>query len=141
MYSTKNVLEKLNKTIIKLSTFQTHLKTYLLRSLLLDFLLHMFFVFLYCLHWCCEYLMCMYRSYRCDACDGFIVGTRVHCLECEDFDLCNGCFNAGRTPKRSYFNAQFSPQFFFFSPLIYHISLLSVWRYPETQRCWWWCPQ
>ena len=45
------------------------------------------------------------RRYRCDACDGFIVGTRIHCLECEDFDLCLGCFNASRTPKRSCFYA------------------------------------
>jgi len=44
---------------------------------------------------------CVYHRYRCDACDGYIAGTRIHCLECPNFDLCLGCFNASRTPLRS----------------------------------------
>lgn len=30
--------------------------------------------------------------FKCDCCEAFIVGTRIHCKECEDFDLCLGCF-------------------------------------------------
>jgi len=40
------------------------------------------------------------HSYHCGACGGFIVGTRVHCLECDNFDLCLGCYNASSTPLR-----------------------------------------
>ena len=36
--------------------------------------------------------------YKCDECQGFIVGTRIHCETCEDFDLCVGCQSAGQYP-------------------------------------------
>ena len=32
-------------------------------------------------------------TYRCDACHAFI-GRPWHCNECDDFDLCNGCYVA-----------------------------------------------
>jgi hypothetical protein len=33
-------------------------------------------------------------TYRCDSCDASpLLGTRWHCKECEDFDLCNDCYH------------------------------------------------
>ena len=31
--------------------------------------------------------------FKCDECQAFIAGTRIHCTVCEDFDLCFGCFH------------------------------------------------
>ncbi|XP_064597879.1 zinc finger ZZ-type and EF-hand domain-containing protein 1-like [Liolophura sinensis] len=33
----------------------------------------------------------VYLMYKCNKCQSFIVGTRIHCNVCEDFDLCLGC--------------------------------------------------
>ena len=40
-----------------------------------------------------------YYRYKCNTCQAFIVGTRIHCNQCEDFDLCIGCHNKGSFPK------------------------------------------
>lgn len=39
-------------------------------------------------------------EYACDHCQGLIVGSRINCNVCEDFDLCFGCYNAKKYPDR-----------------------------------------
>lgn len=40
-------------------------------------------------------------TYRCDGCDVCpITNVRWHCLECEDFDLCQNCFQNGEEDER-----------------------------------------
>lgn len=39
-------------------------------------------------------------EYACDHCRGLIVGSRINCNVCEDFDLCFGCYNAKKYPDR-----------------------------------------
>lgn len=39
-------------------------------------------------------------EYACDHCRGLIVGSRINCNVCEDFDLCFGCYNARKYPDR-----------------------------------------
>ena len=38
--------------------------------------------------------------FKCDGCESFIVGTRFHCNECDDFDLCIGCHSFGKFPEK-----------------------------------------
>ncbi|XP_076459760.1 zinc finger ZZ-type and EF-hand domain-containing protein 1-like isoform X2 [Babylonia areolata] len=37
--------------------------------------------------------------YKCNKCQAFIVGTRIHCNDCEDFDLCLGCHTRAKFPS------------------------------------------
>lgn len=39
-------------------------------------------------------------EYACDHCQGLIVGSRINCNVCEDFDLCFGCYHAKKYPDR-----------------------------------------
>lgn len=39
-------------------------------------------------------------EYACDHCQGLIVGSRINCNVCEDFDLCFGCYSAKKYPDR-----------------------------------------
>ncbi|XP_014663078.1 PREDICTED: zinc finger ZZ-type and EF-hand domain-containing protein 1-like [Priapulus caudatus] len=34
--------------------------------------------------------------FKCNCCEAFIVGTRMHCRECDDYDLCVGCHRTAR---------------------------------------------
>ena len=39
-----------------------------------------------------EDMIDIHHGFKCDACDMQpIIGLRYKCLECPDFDLCNGC--------------------------------------------------
>ena len=40
----------------------------------------------------------IHMMYKCDQCKAFITGTRIHCNQCEDFDLCFGCHKTGTFP-------------------------------------------
>ena len=40
----------------------------------------------------------IHMMYKCDQCKAFITGTRIHCNQCEDFDLCLGCHKTGTFP-------------------------------------------
>ena len=40
----------------------------------------------------------IHMMFKCDECNCFITGTRIHCNLCEDFDLCLGCYKAGHFP-------------------------------------------
>lgn len=33
-------------------------------------------------------------EFTCDQCRGLIIGRRMHCNVCDDFDLCYGCYAA-----------------------------------------------
>jgi len=47
------------------------------------------------------YIACVVLRYKCDGCQGLIVGTRVHCDVCDDFDLCLCCQSSQHYPARS----------------------------------------
>ena len=40
----------------------------------------------------------IHMMYKCDQCKAFITGTRIHCNQCEDFDLCLGCHKTAVYP-------------------------------------------
>jgi len=52
----------------------------------------------------------------CDACGGLVFGLRFKCLECPDFDLCNGCMDS--TNHAHLFCILFAPVVFHPSPSI-----------------------
>ena len=43
------------------------------------------------------FIVQFYR-YLCNKCEAVIVGTRFHCQECDNFDLCLGCQESGQFP-------------------------------------------
>lgn len=43
-------------------------------------------------------------EFTCDQCQGLIIGRRMNCNVCDDFDLCYGCYAA---KKYSYGYASF----------------------------------
>lgn len=45
----------------------------------------------------------------CDSCDKTIYGIRHKCLDCPDFDFCNGCIDAGRVIHRHRFVKVYEP--------------------------------
>lgn len=58
-------------------------------------------------------------EYGCDHCQGLIVGSRINCNVCEDFDLCYGCYNAKKYPDRYMYSSYntLTSQWFTVSPL------------------------
>jgi Zinc finger, ZZ type len=50
-----------------------------------------------CIPWMVQ--TAVHGEFNCDSCDAFpIEGIRYKCLDCEDFDLCEICFNDGSSP-------------------------------------------
>lgn len=39
-------------------------------------------------------------EYACDHCQGVIIGRRINCNVCDDFDLCYGCYHAKKYSDR-----------------------------------------
>lgn len=39
-------------------------------------------------------------EYACDHCQGVIIGRRMNCNVCDDFDLCYGCYHAKKYSDR-----------------------------------------
>ena len=71
----------------------------------------------------------VWRRFQCDGCRSFIVGTRFHCLECDDFDLCIGCHTFSKFPPQWVFPSLLPapvPSFRFLSP--YLSSNRTAWR-------------
>ena len=46
--------------------------------------------------------MVVVDRFSCDNCEAIIVGTRFHCQECFNFDLCLGCQESGQFRRNAH---------------------------------------